>query len=81
MASAASCMRICPSPTSGNQARGRDWYQGMTFTIEPIKYEGTYRVILLPDGWTVTTADGKLSVQFEHTIAITRNGPDILTRL
>lgn len=54
---------------------------GMTFTIEPMINEGTYEWILLPDGWTVITADGKLSVQFEHTIAITRNGPDILTRL
>ncbi|MBW7958922.1 MAG: type I methionyl aminopeptidase [Anaerolineae bacterium] len=54
---------------------------GMTFTIEPMINEGTHEWILLPDGWTVITADGKLSVQFEHTIAITPNGPDILTRL
>lgn len=54
---------------------------GMTFTIEPMINEGTHEWILLPDGWTVITADGKLSVQFEHTIAITANGPDILTRL
>jgi methionyl aminopeptidase len=54
---------------------------GMTFTIEPMINEGTHDWILLPDGWTVITADGKLSVQFEHTVAITRNGPDILTRL
>ena len=43
--------------------------------------EGTHEWILMPDGWTVITADGKNSVQFEHTVAITRNGPDILTRL
>lgn len=54
---------------------------GMTFTIEPMINEGTHEWILLPDGWTVITADGKLSVQFEHTLAITHNGPDILTRL
>lgn len=54
---------------------------GMTFTIEPMINEGSHEWILLPDGWTVITADGKLSVQFEHTIAITRNGPDVLTRL
>jgi methionyl aminopeptidase len=54
---------------------------GMTFTIEPMINEGTHEWILLPDGWTVITADGKLSVQFEHTIVITRNGPEILTRL
>ncbi len=54
---------------------------GMTFTIEPMVNEGTYEWILLPDGWTVITADGKLSVQFEHRLAITREGPEILTRI
>ncbi|MFO7664939.1 MAG: type I methionyl aminopeptidase [Chloroflexota bacterium] len=54
---------------------------GMTFTIEPMINEGTHEWILLPDGWTVITADGKLSVQFEHTIAITKNGPELLTLL
>ena len=52
---------------------------GMTFTIEPMINEGTYEWILLNDGWTVITADGKLSAQFEHTVAITRDGPEILT--
>jgi methionyl aminopeptidase len=54
---------------------------GMTFTIEPMINEGTHEWILLPDGWTVITADGKLSVQFEHTIAITKDGPELLTLL
>lgn len=54
---------------------------GMTFTIEPMINEGTFEWILLPDGWTVITADGKLSVQFEHTVAITNNGPMIMTEL
>lgn len=54
---------------------------GMTFTIEPMINEGTHEWILLPDGWTVITADGKCSVQFEHTVAITHNGPEILSRL
>ena len=54
---------------------------GMTFTIEPMINAGTYEWILLPDGWTVITADGKPSVQFEHTVAITKDGPDILSRL
>lgn len=54
---------------------------GMTFTIEPMINEGTYEWILLKDGWTVITADGKLSVQFEHSIAISKNGPVILTEL
>lgn len=54
---------------------------GMTFTIEPMINEGTHEWILLNDGWTVITRDGKLSVQFEHSIAIGPNGPIILTEL
>lgn len=55
--------------------------EGMVFTIEPMINEGVHKVKLLKDGWTVLTADGKLSAQFEHTIAITANGPEILTQL
>jgi methionyl aminopeptidase len=54
---------------------------GMVFTIEPMINAGTYVWRLLDDGWTVVTADGSLSAQFEHTIAITNNGPEILTAL
>lgn len=54
---------------------------GMVFTIEPMINLGTHEWILLDDGWTVVTADGALSAQFEHTIAITDNGPEILTKL
>lgn len=54
---------------------------GMVFTIEPMINAGTPEWILLDDGWTVITADGALSVQFEHTIAMTNNGPEILTKL
>lgn len=53
---------------------------GMVFTIEPMINAGTYRWLLLDDGWTVITADGALSAQFEHTVAVTDNGPEILTR-
>ncbi len=42
---------------------------------------GQHDWILLPDGWTVITADGRLSVQFEHTVAITPNGPELLSVL
>lgn len=59
--------------------RGPRLIPGMTFTIEPMINEGGHEWILLDDGWTVITADGKLSVQFEHTIAITRDGIEILT--
>jgi len=61
--------------------RGPRLNPGMTFTIEPMINAGTHEWFLLNDGWTVVTADGKLSVQYEHTIAITKNGPEILTRL
>lgn len=53
---------------------------GMTITIEPILNRGSHRCIVEPDGWTVRTADGQLSAQFEHTVAITKDGPDILSR-
>lgn len=52
---------------------------GMVFTIEPMVNMGTAKWELMPDGWTVKTADQRLSAQFEHTIAITREGPRILS--
>jgi methionyl aminopeptidase len=58
---------------------GPELRPGMVFTIEPMINAGTYKWILLDDGWTVITADGALSAQFEHTVAITDNGPEILT--
>ncbi len=61
--------------------RGPKLKPGMTFTIEPMINQGGYAWELLDDGWTVVTSDGSLSAQFEHTIAITDNGPEILTRL
>lgn len=59
---------------------GPELRPGMVFTIEPMINAGTYKWILLDDGWTVITADGALSAQFEHTIAVTDNGPEILTK-
>jgi methionyl aminopeptidase len=53
--------------------------EGMVFAIEPMVNEGSYEMKILSDGWTAVTADGKLSAHFEHTIAITGNGPVILT--
>lgn len=52
---------------------------GLTIAIEPMVNEGTYEVYTLRDGWTVKTKDGKLSAHFEHTVAITEDGPVILT--
>lgn len=54
---------------------------GMTLSIEPMITNGTYRVKTLADGWTVITEDGSYSAHFEHTVAITDNGPEILTRI
>lgn len=54
--------------------------RGMVFTIEPMVNEGTWKIKLKPDNWTAVTADGKLSAQFEHTLALTANGTEILTK-
>jgi methionyl aminopeptidase len=54
---------------------------GMTIALEPMVNIGTWRTRVLADGWTVETADGKLSAHFEHTIAITSDEAEILTRL
>lgn len=53
----------------------------MTFTIEPMVNTGSYDIQIDDDGWTARTADGSLSIQYEHTLAITENGPEILTAL
>ena len=66
-------------PNYGTAGRGLRLLPGMTIAIEPMVNEGTYHVRVMPDGWTVKTVDGKLSAHFEHTIAITRDGPRILT--
>ena len=53
--------------------------EGMVFTIEPMLNQGRRTVETLDDGWTVVTTDGKLSAQFEHTVAVTRDGVRVLT--
>jgi methionyl aminopeptidase len=55
--------------------------EGMTFTIEPMVNAGKRHVKLLPDGWTVVTKDRSLSAQWEHTILVTSDGFEVLTRL
>ncbi len=66
-------------PNYGRAGTGIDLRPGLVLAIEPMITEGTYRVETLEDGWTVVTADGKLAAHFEHTIAITDDGPKILT--
>ena len=51
----------------------------MVFTIEPMINEGTWEAVTLDDGWTAITKDGKLSAQFEHTVAVTKESVEILT--
>ena len=68
-------------PNFGHAGRGIRLLPGMTLAIEPMINLGTYKVKQLSDGWTVKTSDGKLSAHFEHTVAITANGPVILTRV
>ena len=63
----------------GKPGTGLVLKEGMTFTIEPMLNQGRRMVETLDDGWTVVTADGKLSAQFEHTVAVTRDGVRVLT--
>lgn len=67
-------------PHYGTRGKGKKLRPGMVFTIEPMINEGTHEVELLGDGWTAVTKDGKLSAQFEHTMVVTRDGVDVLTR-
>ncbi len=66
-------------PNYGTPGRGVRLLPGMTIAIEPMINQGVKEVKTLPDGWTTVTADGKLSAHFENSIAITPNGPVILT--
>lgn len=61
--------------------RGIKLRPGLVLAIEPMVNMGIDRVQVLSDGWTVVTADGKPSAHFEHTVVMTENGPDILTKL
>ncbi|MBJ6361465.1 type I methionyl aminopeptidase [Paenibacillus sp. GCM10012307] len=63
----------------GVPGKGVRLKEGMVFTLEPMINEGTYEMTIDADGWTARTADGKLSAQYEHTIAITKDGPLVLT--
>ncbi|WP_372662604.1 type I methionyl aminopeptidase [Cohnella sp.] len=64
----------------GMAGTGRKLKEGMVITIEPMLTIGSPEVFIDEDGWTVLTQEGGLAAQFEHTVAITRNGPLILTR-
>ena len=68
-------------PNFGTHGRGIRLMPGMTLAIEPMINMGSYDVKVMPDGWTVLTKDGSLSAHFEHTIVITPDGPQILTKV
>lgn len=67
-------------PNFGLPHAGAVLEEGMVLAIEPMVNMGTWRTRIQEDGWTVITEDGKPSAHFEHTIAITKNGPEILTQ-
>lgn len=66
-------------PHTGTRGAGIRLKPGMAFTIEPMLNLGSSEVRMLPDGWTVVTADGHLSAQFEHTVYVTETGCEVLT--
>lgn len=68
-------------PNYGVKGRGIELKVGMVLAIEPMVNQGTYKVRVLDDGWTVVTEDVKLSAHFEHSVAITEHGPEILSVL
>jgi methionyl aminopeptidase len=70
-----------PVPNYGEPERGLRLKQGMVLAIEPMVNVGGYEVEILDDGWTAVTKDGSLAAHFEHSVAITKNGPYILSQL
>jgi methionyl aminopeptidase len=69
-----------PVPNYGNAGTGLRLQPGMVLAIEPMVNVGTADVKVLRDNWTAVTCDGELSAHFEHTIAVTEEGPEILTK-
>ncbi len=67
-------------PNFGRRGQGATLEQGLVIAIEPMVNVGRRFIRTLPDGWTVVTADGSLSAHFEHTVAVTQEGPRILTQ-
>jgi len=66
-------------PNHGKPKRGERLLEGMTIAIEPMITMGAAKTKVLADKWTVVTADGSMAAHFEHTVAVTKNGPRILT--
>jgi methionyl aminopeptidase len=68
-----------PVPNYGTPGKGYKLTEGLVVAIEPMVNVGSFETRLLPDGWTVVTQDGSLSAHFEHTVAVTPDGPWVLT--
>jgi methionyl aminopeptidase len=67
-------------PNYGDPGKGTRLSVGLVLAIEPMVNAGTDEVIIEDDGWTAVTKDGSLSAHFEHSVAITDNGPYVLSR-
>jgi methionyl aminopeptidase len=70
-----------PVPNYGSPGKGLRLKPGLVLAIEPMVNAGTHEVEVLADGWTAVTKDRKLSAHFEHSVAITEEGPVVLSRL
>ena len=68
-------------PNYGDKGTGIRLKAGMTFAIEPMVNMGRNEIFIKENGWTAATKDGSLSAHFEHTVAITNNGPEILSKI
>jgi methionyl aminopeptidase len=68
-------------PNYGEPGSGSKLRVGVTFALEPMVTLGSYETRILPDNWTVVTVDGSPAAHYEHTVAITENGPEVLTAL
>ena len=68
-------------PNYGDKGTGIRLKAGMTFAIEPMVNMGRNEIFIKENGWTAATKDGSLSAHFEHTVVITNNGPEILSKI
>ena len=68
-------------PNFGEPGKGSVLQEGMTLAIEPMITQGSYDVKIMKDGWTAKTVDGGIAVQLEDTVLVTKDGPEVLTRI
>ena len=68
-------------PNWGKRGEGDELFENLVIAIEPMATEGSPRVKVMPDGWTWSTRDGSRSAHFEHTLIVTKNGAEVLTKI